>query len=153
MSVTPFVRLRRLGYRSAYMLLRGYWLLRQPQLRGVKCVLTAGELILLVRHTYGPREWDLPGGSIKRGESPADAAKREMREELGIAIDWTPFGEVTGRMHHRRDRMFCFRAPAPRTPLVFDLGELAGAKWFAPDRLPASVGHYTRQVLGLTPIR
>ena len=40
--------------------------------------------MLLVRHTYGPRAWDLPGGAIKRGEPPIDAARREMDEELGL---------------------------------------------------------------------
>ncbi|MBV9416653.1 MAG: NUDIX domain-containing protein, partial [Solirubrobacterales bacterium] len=49
--------------------------------------------VLLVRHTYGRRSWDLPGGTVRRRELPVDAARREMQEELGCRIeDWVDFG-------------------------------------------------------------
>lgn len=53
--------------------------------------------ILLVRPTYKPG-WDLPGGYVEPGESPKQAAAREVFEELGIrtevgrlvVVDWAP---------------------------------------------------------------
>jgi 8-oxo-dGTP diphosphatase len=53
--------------------------------------------ILLVRPTYKPF-WDLPGGYVEVGESPRQAAVREVKEELGIdvdanallSVDWAP---------------------------------------------------------------
>ncbi len=35
---------------------------------------------------YEPRKWDLPGGKVER-ESPDAAARRELREEFGLAYD------------------------------------------------------------------
>jgi len=42
--------------------------------------------LLLVRRNREPgiNEWALPGGFIETGESPADGALRELREETGI---------------------------------------------------------------------
>lgn len=42
--------------------------------------------MLLVRLSYRQR-WGVPGGLLKRGEQPAEAARREVREEVGLAID------------------------------------------------------------------
>nr|WP_042190350.1 NUDIX hydrolase [Kibdelosporangium sp. MJ126-NF4] len=57
-----------------------------------------GEEILLVRKTYGGRKWDIPGGYVDHGESPATACERELKEELGLCRtvrrllvhDWAP---------------------------------------------------------------
>lgn len=40
---------------------------------------------LLCRLTY-KAEWDLPGGVVEVGESPADGLVRELQEELGITV-------------------------------------------------------------------
>ena len=36
---------------------------------------------------YAPGKWALPGGSMEAGETPEEAARREVLEETGIAID------------------------------------------------------------------
>ncbi|MDQ1010140.1 ADP-ribose pyrophosphatase YjhB (NUDIX family) [Streptomyces sp. V4I23] len=41
--------------------------------------------ILLVKPTYKPG-WDLPGGMAEANESPDDAARRELREEIGLDV-------------------------------------------------------------------
>lgn len=56
--------------------------------------------ILLVDPKYKP-DWDLPGGMAEANEAPADAARRELKEELGLdfhvhellCVDWvSPHG-------------------------------------------------------------
>src|SRR5580658_5184610 len=98
-------------YRVAYQLARVYWFFVRPTKSGAKCVIMRGDEVLLVRHTYGNRNaWELPGGAVKRGEKPVDAARREMREELSLAIDdWVELGDFFASYEHRQDTMYCFR--------------------------------------------
>jgi 8-oxo-dGTP pyrophosphatase MutT (NUDIX family) len=144
------VGLRRRFYRLAYALLSVYWFVWRPECHGVKCVLTDGASVLLVRHTYGPALWDLPGGSLKSGEQPPLAARREMHEELGVDIaDWAKLGEVTGRMQRRRDVLHCFRVELNNPKLTLDLGELASARWWSRSALPPDLGEYVHPILDL----
>jgi 8-oxo-dGTP pyrophosphatase MutT (NUDIX family) len=139
---------RRVAIRCAYAGLRTYWFVRRPEVVGVKCVVTHGDDVLLVRHTYGQRGWDLPGGSVKRRELPRDTARREMHEELGRDIDdWDAVGELFTRADHHRNNMHLFRTRLADRRLDIDLAELAEAVWFPRDALPEDVGPYVRPIM------
>jgi 8-oxo-dGTP pyrophosphatase MutT (NUDIX family) len=48
-----------------------------------------GQVLMVHRHPdrqFYPNCWDLPGGHIEDGESPADAARRECCEETGVTV-------------------------------------------------------------------
>ena len=144
----PIIALRRLGYRAAYRGLRAYWFVFRPEVDGVKCVLTHGEDVLLVRHTYGSRAWDLPGGTVRRGELPEATARREMQEELGLAIDaWRLLGRMEVVIDHKHDTLHCFQAELASPEVVIDFGELSTARWFPVRRLPDDLGRYARLIL------
>jgi argininosuccinate lyase len=148
------VAARRLAYRAAFRVLQLSWLLRRPSKLGVKCRLTHQGRILLVRHTYGHRAWDLPGGAIKRNEAPRAAAQREMLEELGVTSDqWTQAGSVRGVVNHRRDTIYCFDAELASPAITIHEGELATASWFDRGSLPPNLGPYVAPMLALTPTR
>ena len=51
--------------------------------------------VLLARHSEGG-VWLLPGGGIEPGETPADAAVREMFEETGLLVRLTGLIGVFG---------------------------------------------------------
>ena len=70
---------------------RLWWRLRRPRTYGVKVLLLHPEdpgRFLAVRHSYVDRErWALPGGRYRPArETSAAAARREVREELGLGI-------------------------------------------------------------------
>jgi 8-oxo-dGTP pyrophosphatase MutT (NUDIX family) len=73
-------------------------------------VLRDGEGRILVVRKRGTSKYMLPGGKIEAGESPAQAAVRELHEEVGAELEpdsltflgeWTaPAANETGRTVH-----------------------------------------------------
>jgi 8-oxo-dGTP pyrophosphatase MutT (NUDIX family) len=142
------IPLRRLAFRCAYVVLWVYRSVAKPSLHGVKCVLVDADRILLVRHTYGPAEWDFPGGGLKRNEAPLAAARREMKEELGIEIDnWLAIGDVLARFQRTKSTMHCFRADLSQPQLTLDGGEIRAARWFALQDLPPNLAGHVGPIL------
>jgi 8-oxo-dGTP pyrophosphatase MutT (NUDIX family) len=141
--------LRRLGYRTAYRVLQMFWFVARPHKEGVKCLATHQGQVLLVRHTYGRRAWDVPGGAIKRGEAPAAAAAREMSEELGLdGVVWRSAGELHLRLERRRDTIHLFTTELASPEVRLDLGELAMSGWFDRDALPVDLAPHVEAILG-----
>lgn len=70
----------------AYLTMRA---LGCPTTVGVTALVECAGKIVLVRHSYLPG-WHLPGGGVDRGETPAAAILREMREEIGLTHSAPP---------------------------------------------------------------
>jgi 8-oxo-dGTP diphosphatase len=99
--------------------------------------------ILVVKPSYKDG-WDLPGGYVEPGESPAAACRRELREELSLdripgrllVVDWAPH-PIEG------DKLL----------FVFDCGTLAGASKAEPDGIEiveaqfVAIAHVKRMML------
>ena len=142
--------LARLGYRVAYAGLVVYSHVVRPHTRGVKCLVCSGDEVLLVRHSYGPRDWDLPGGFVRRGEPFEDAARRELGEELGMtATSFTDLGELAQRRHGRHDTMHGFRVEPTGRGVELRGYELRGARWFPRAALPDRRADVVDRILAL----
>lgn len=132
-----------------YRLQRLVWRVLRPRTRGVKVMLfdEAGAL-LLVRHTYGRTDqFLLPGGGVRPFEKPEKAAVREVREELGCGVEELAFVSTHSSAHEgKRDTVFLFRA-RPVGPVRADGVEVAEARFFPLDGLPASASPATRRRL------
>lgn len=96
--------------------------------------------ILLVRSWLGHQRWSLPGGGIRRSETPREAALREVQEETGLVLrDVEQLGTFTNPFPESRYTVACFQAIITKQePLlarhrrleVLDIG------WFPLDKLP-----------------
>lgn len=113
--------------------------------RGVKVMAfnAAGEL-LLIRNTYGSSHlFMLPGGGIERGESPAEAAARELQEETGLSMEQIVFfATYQSGAEGKRDTIHLFTAVSSDAP-VADRIEVAEACFFPLDALPEHVSAAT----------
>lgn len=111
--------------------------------RGVKCLITHGEEVLLVRHSYGKRDtWYVPGGAARRGEAMMHAAERELEEELGVrGLPLADMASMDMRLERIAVRILCVHAELPdRAQIRVDPVEIAEARWFARDALPTPRG-------------
>jgi ADP-ribose pyrophosphatase YjhB (NUDIX family) len=139
-------------YRVAWLGLQVRASVLPRRARGVKCVLTHRGRVLLVRHTYGKRRvWYIPGGGVRRRESPLHAADREMREELGVGdLRWRELTTCDMRVDRMSVRLTCLHAElADPAAVRADPVEIAEARWFDPDELPVPHGSEVRLLLYL----
>jgi len=83
----------RAAYIVAYRLLRIWWFFRRPLIRGAFVAVWHDDALLVIRNSYR-REETLPSGRIERGETPRAAARRELHEEVGIAIEESDLVQV-----------------------------------------------------------
>lgn len=65
-----------------------YWLnFSTSSIHGARIIIVDERRVLLVSHWYAPWAWTLPGGGVKKNESPEEAAMREGTEETGLTIN------------------------------------------------------------------
>lgn len=100
--------------------------------RVVVAVVTSPLGVLAVRRADGRPPWAFPGGKIEAGESPEQAAVREVLEETGCAVRT---GRVLGSRVHPAtcaDVIYVAAAPIGGTDVTARApGEVAEARWLA----------------------
>lgn len=106
--------------------------------------------VLLVRHTYGHRYWTLPGGRVRRDETTAAAARRELEEELGLAPPaLRELGSYPVRIRRRNEVIEVYLTDTQERVMITAPLEIAKAEWFRPDALPDDIDPRVTIALGL----
>jgi len=116
---------------------------------GVRVVAVDGQgRVLLVRHTYLPGWW-LPGGGVDRGETTAQAAVRELREEAGLIAMEPPrlISVHSNERFFRGDHVLVYRLDAFEVGPSDSRGEIEAVDWFDPIHLPNDVNRGSRDRL------
>lgn len=91
---------------------------------------------ILLISTLQATRWQLPKGHVERGESPAQAAVREIREETGVyglvvadlgPLEYRYRGRQGRKIHKRVDYFLCSYISGSTDD--FDRHEVSGAQW------------------------
>ncbi len=103
--------------------------------------------VALMRSGYGT--WVFPKGGLERGEDPREAARREIREEIGLAdlaevaaLGSTEHGfERGGRHYAKHVDWFLFEAEASAKLCPCSAENSVDCGWFRPEQALAMLSH------------
>jgi putative (di)nucleoside polyphosphate hydrolase len=131
---------------------------------GIMLLNPAGEAFVGRRIDTPITAWQMPQGGIDPGESPAAAARRELKEEIGTdkalivaeAREWLAYElppEIAaamwgGRYRGQRQKWFLMRflGSDADIDLVGEHPEFDAWQWVVPDRLPDLIVPFKRQL-------
>jgi 8-oxo-dGTP pyrophosphatase MutT (NUDIX family) len=122
--------------------------------RSARVLLVDGsDRVLLLRlRDHGGHIWLTPGGGVQDGEPLAEAAARELREEVGLAVPAAGLGEPVAHTGGYvrfswaegifRDEFFLHRVAAHEIDTSgmeeLEAGQHAGHRWWSVDELRAT---------------
>jgi ADP-ribose pyrophosphatase YjhB (NUDIX family) len=116
--------------------------------------------VLLVRHASHPDEWAVLGGAVEIGESPAQAAIRETREEIGVEVRLARLLDVLGgpdyEVRYPNGDRSAYVTAVYEAEITGGLpepsdGELTEVAWFEPGQLPdLTLSRFARALLVAT---
>jgi len=121
---------------GAYRLMRIYWWIRRPRTHGALVAIWHDRKILLIRNSYH-NYFSLPGGYVHTNESAANAAARELEEEIGLAVaidSLRPAVEMEQVWEFKTEHVELFSLHCVEAPKIeLDGREVISAAYFEPE--------------------
>ena len=120
----------------------------------------SGELLLC--HATGRDYWDLPKGVLDPGETPIEAAMRELREEAGLTLPAYAVRDLGVHQYLPRKDLHLFVVDPPQPAFSTDVcrctttyrnrsgrdvPEIDGYRWVTRDEVPRHAGKNMARVL------
>jgi len=109
-------------------------------------VVLADSAVLLVQDAAGAQGWRLPGGELRHGEHPVDAARRFLQEQIGVVPEFVDLADVESIPGTPWHLIFHYRTDLDRRP---EPGPAIGAlRLFQLEHLPDTAhGQWEREVI------
>ena len=98
-----------------------------------------GRMLIAQRQNSGrfANKWEFPGGKVDPDETPPQALRRELEEELGLRAEIGPLYSETVYIHEQGQiRQFTFWVDLPARPEPIQLTEHQAAVWITAAELP-----------------
>lgn len=110
--------------------------MKKPTGAGIILLNSLSQILLILRDNTAdipyPNTWDLPGGHLEEGESPEQAIRREMKEELELDLgDILLFREY----HHESYDEYVYLKKIDLDPAIIPLHEGQQIRYFGPDEI------------------
>jgi N-acetylglucosaminyldiphosphoundecaprenol N-acetyl-beta-D-mannosaminyltransferase len=106
-------------YRLGYQAQLALHYVTRPRIDGAYAAIWRDGAVLLIRNSYKPF-YTLPCGKIDQTETPLQAARRELREEVALQLPETAFRQAFSTINHseyKQDHVHVFEA-RPEGPLT-----------------------------------
>ena len=102
--------------------------------------------VLLLKHRFRPGTgWGMPGGFMQEGEQPAEALRRELREEVGLEVEKLELLITRAfKVPRQVEIVFTARAIGDTNELNF---EIQKAAWFFLNELPRELPKDQAQII------
>jgi 8-oxo-dGTP diphosphatase len=114
------------------------------QLGAAAVILNTEGHVLLVKHTYGRLNWELPGGGAEADESVIATAVREVREETGLAVQaLSTTGTYYDPEHDMHHFVFLCQPDDPDALPQPDADEISTCAYWPPSVLPRPISDFT----------
>lgn len=141
----------RLLIKIAQCIRRVYWYIFRPTTYGVKGLLIDDDKVLLIKNLYDNLLY-LPGGGVKKNETPEQALCRELKEETGLDVKkFHLVGKYTNQKEYKKDNILLFYIDEYKFTDNKKGAEIDSVNFYPLNKLPGNISPVTLKRIKVNP--